>query len=201
MFLSRFEQLSQLIRNGVYTILSNQKLTEKEALQAFHGLLLQTKKNKGITYVIGNGGSAGIASHFCIDLLNTLNLRAQTLYDPSMMTCIANDYGYEHVFSRPLSTLLSRNDLLICISSSGQSPNILNAAYVVKKQGLPLITLSGFDSDNPLRALGNLNLYLESCDYGLVETGHFFLLHSVIDLWLKSDISQSINHTSLLHAK
>ncbi|WP_194847350.1 SIS domain-containing protein [Candidatus Neptunochlamydia vexilliferae] len=191
MFEKRFSELSNVIQNCVYS--SDTLLNQNEALDLFHKMLQETK---GTAFVIGNGGSAGIASHFAIDLLNALKVPAQTLYDSNVMTCISNDYGYEEVFSRPLDLLLKKEDLLICISSSGSSQNILNGAAVAKEKGSPVITLSGFEPDNPLRTLGNLNFYLPVMDYGLVEMGHFFLLHTIIDSWKFSQTK-----TSLAHAK
>ena len=155
----------------------------EEALQRARELLLRTKERQGIVYVVGNGGSAGIASHFCIDLLNTLAIPASTLVDSSVMTCMANDYGYEHVFDIPLRTLLKPADLLVAISSSGQSPNILNAVQTAIEKDSDVITFSGFAENNPLRTLGALNFWLSSRDYGLVEMGHFFLLHTLVDCW------------------
>jgi D-sedoheptulose 7-phosphate isomerase len=138
---------------------------------------------KGIVYVIGNGGSAGIASHFANDLLKALHIPSQTLYDSNLMTCLSNDLGYEHVFSFPLEKLLKPNDLLVVISSSGKSPNILNATRVAIQRNVPLITLSGFLASNPLRSQGSLNFWIDRSDYGLVESAHFVILHSLIDLW------------------
>ena len=154
-----------------------------EGLSRACSMIRRTNERKGIVYVIGNGGSAGIASHFCNDLVKALHIGSQTLYDSNLLTCLANDLGYEHVFSFPLDKMLTENDLLVAISSSGKSPNILNGAKVAKEKNAGLITLSGFQSTNPLRLLGNLNFWIDQTDYGLVEASHFFLLHSVIDLW------------------
>ncbi|MDN3508945.1 MAG: SIS domain-containing protein [Candidatus Neptunochlamydia sp.] len=189
MFTKRFEELSEVINKCIYSS-TDQEVTQNQALQIFHSLLLQTKENDGTVFVVGNGGSAGIASHFSIDLLNALKIPSQTLYDSNVMTCISNDYGYDQVFSRPLDLLLKRNDLLVCVSSSGNSQNILNAEAIAKSKDIPIITLSGFEPHNPLRSLGDLNLYLPIIDYGLVEMGHFFLLHTIVDSW---NFNPSIN--------
>lgn len=164
-----------------------------EGLARVSSMIQVTNKKKGIVYVIGNGGSAGIASHFCNDLVKALHIGAQTLYDSNLLTCIANDLGYEHIFSFPLDKLLTENDLLIAISSSGKSPNILNGAKIAKEKNAGLITLSGFQSTNPLRLMGNINFWINQSDYGLVEASHFFLLHSVIDLWNRLDMQKSLD--------
>lgn len=199
MFTKRFAELSEVINKCIYSS-TDRELNQDQALQAFHSLLLQTKKNDGTVFVVGNGGSAGIASHFSIDLLNAVKIPAQTLYDSNAMTCISNDYGYDQVFSRPLELLLRKNDLLVCISSSGNSQNILNAAAIAKSKDIPIITLSGFEPHNALRSVGELNFYLPIIDYGLVEMGHFFLLHTIIDSW-NFNPSISKKAVSLSHAE
>lgn len=143
--------------------------------------LLEVYSSNSHVYVIGNGGSAGIASHMAIDLLNMAKIKAHTLYDLSSLTCVANDYGYENVFSKPLDILLNEGDILIAISSSGASLNILNAVNEAQKKGVYILTLSGFSSDNPLRKFGTQNIWLDSHDYGMVEIGHAFVLHNIAD--------------------
>ncbi len=135
----------------------------------------------GHLYLVGNGGSAGIASHAVTDFLKFGKLRATTLHDPSLLTCMSNDFGYEVAFARILATVASRNDVLFAISSSGQSENIRNAAAEMRKLGGKVVTLSGFKRANPLRSLGDLNIWLDSSDYGMVEIGHQFVLHNLAD--------------------
>lgn len=199
MFLKRLNELNKVVHECQYTSL-DKEISEEKAIQLFHGFLLQVQEKDGTTFVIGNGGSAGIASHFAIDLLNALKVPAQTLYDSNSMTCISNDYGYAEVFSRPLDLLLKPNDLLISISSSGNSQNILNGVSIAKEKEVPVITLSGFEPHNLLRSTGELNFYLPIIDYGLVEMGHFFLLHTIIDTW-NFKASNKQTRSSLTHAK
>lgn len=196
MFSARFQDLKLALESCVYT----QKESSIQETEAFHSAIKwiqTTAQNQGIVYVIGNGGSAGIASHFSNDLMKALRIPSQTLYDSNLMTCLANDIGYENVFSYPLEKFLKPSDLLVAISSSGKSPNILKGAEVALSRKTPLITLSGFLEKNPLRKLGNLNFWVDRCDYGLVETAHFFLLHTIIDLWNKSD-SKTAEYANIL---
>ena len=153
-------------------------------------MIAMTRFQNGIVYVIGNGGSAGIASHFSTDLIKSLGIPSQTLYDSNLMTCLSNDTGYENVFSYPLEKVLKPHDLLVAISSSGKSPNIVKGAEAALARNTPLFTLSGFSEQNPLRKLGQLNFWVDRCDYGLVETAHFFLLHTIIDLWNKGPVTE-----------
>ena len=175
MFLERMKELHDCVANCSYTDEFG-SLNSDEALRR-----AQESVKIGNIFVIGNGGSAGIASHFCTDLLKTLELPASTLTDSNSLTCFGNDHGYENVFSSPLRVRMTSKDLLVAISSSGQSENILNACRTAKEKGGRVITLSGFSSENPLRTMGNLNFWIDVKDYGLVETAHFFLLHTIID--------------------
>ena len=136
--------------------------------------------NKRIIFV-GNGGSAGITSHMATDYAKNGQLRTLVFSDPAMLTCLSNDLGYENVFAYPVELHGVSGDILIAISSSGQSKNILNAVTAAKKIGMSVLTLSGFDSDNPLRAMGDLNLYVPSREYGFVEITHLVLLHALLD--------------------
>lgn len=184
MLSNRFHELASAVNSCIYTTQSG-FLTENSALELAFQMLSNIPLQKGVVYVIGNGGSAGIASHFSNDLMKALHIPSQTFYDSNLLTCLSNDLGYENVFSFPLEKLLQPNDLLVAISSSGKSPNILKAAQAALSLGVPLMTLSGFLEENPLRQLGHLNFWIGRCDYGLVETAHFFLLHTLIDLWDK----------------
>lgn len=145
------------------------------------GMLLSAREKRGGVYVVGNGGSAAVAAHMANDFVNVAKLRATTLHDPSLFSCMANDYGYDNAFARILETMAGPGDVLIAISSSGNSMNIRNAVDSAHAAGAGAITLSGFKPDNPLRAMGDLNFYTGATDYGLVEIGHLFLLHNLAD--------------------
>ena len=131
---------------------------------------------------IGNGGSAGIASHMAIDYAKNGGLRAMAFNDGAALTCLGNDLGYDQVFARQLDWHARPGDLLIAISSSGRSANILNAVAVARGRACRVLTLSGFDPANPLRGLGDYNFFVASHEYGFVEISHLALLHAVLDL-------------------
>ncbi len=156
-------------------------LNADECFDRAHTLLKTTVDAGTAVYVIGNGGSAAIAAHIVNDLVNVGGLRATVLHDAALMTCMANDYGYDQAYARILATWARPGDLLLAISSSGNSPNIRAAVAQVHQNGGQVVTLSGFKADNPLRGLGDLNLWLGSRDYGMVEVGHLFLLHHMAD--------------------
>jgi len=130
---------------------------------------------------IGNGGSAAIASHMATDYSKNGGMRALCLNDGAMLTCLGNDYGYEQVFAKQIELFAQAGDLLIAISSSGRSPNILNAVAAARARGCRVVTLSGFTPDNPLRREGDINFFLASDQYGFVELGHLTICHAILD--------------------
>ncbi len=144
-------------------------------------LIQGVQLEKRMIYLIGNGGSAAIASHQAVDLMRNAGIRAMAFNDSAMLTCIGNDFGYDKVFSKPLELLAMREDVLIAVSSSGQSKNILGAVEVAKSIGIKVVTFSGFEPNNPLRAKGDLNYYVPSNNYGIVEVLHLLLIHTLID--------------------
>jgi D-sedoheptulose 7-phosphate isomerase len=131
---------------------------------------------------IGNGGSAGMASHLAIDFSKNGGLRSLAFNDASALTCLGNDLGYENVFAKQLEFHARAGDLLIAISSSGQSANILAAVESARRAKAGVITFSGFGRDNKLRRTGDLNFYVRSCEYGFVEVAHLSLCHAILDL-------------------
>ena len=130
---------------------------------------------------IGNGGSASIASHQAVDYWKNGGLKAMAFNDASLLTCVGNDYGYDRVFAEPIRRFAESGDLVIAISSSGRSPNMLRAAEAAREAGCQLVTCSGFDATNDLRAHGAVNFYVPSHNYGIVEVIHLSLLHGVLD--------------------
>lgn len=137
---------------------------------------------RGKIMFAGNGGSAGICSHMATDFTKNGRMPSLAFNDGAMLTCLGNDYGYEHVFSGQIEAHGRPEDLLVAISSSGRSPNILRAVAAARSVGCPALTLSGFGPDNPLRKLGDVNFYVASDQYGFVEVAHQSLLHAMLDL-------------------
>lgn len=178
---NRTQQFSALLGSCKITGKGGSSLGTESGITAALQMLAHMRGNNGSVYVIGNGGSAAVASHAVIDLINVAKLRAFTLHEPSVLTCIVNDYGYENAYSRLLAHMAQPGDVLIAISSSGRSMNIRNAATQVVNNGGSVITLSGFLQDNPLRSMGDVNIWLDASDYGLVEIGHQFILHNMSD--------------------
>lgn len=178
---ARAAQFQTLLAVCEFTDSRQARLAGDDGILHAMQLLRQARERGSSVYIVGNGGSAGVASHATTDFVNVAKLRAQTIHDSSILTCMSNDYGYENGFARILAQLARPGDVLVAISSSGKSQNIRNAADTVRQNGGTVLTLSGFDRDNPLRRLGELNVWLDSRDYGFVEIGHQFVLHNIAD--------------------
>jgi len=129
----------------------------------------------------GNGASAAISSHMATDFWKTGGMRAMAFNDIAGLTCIGNDYGYAHLFEKPVEMFADPGDVLVAISSSGRSENILRAAKAARAKGCQVLTLSGFEADNPLRALGDGNFYVPVNAYGPVEVLHHSICHCLLD--------------------
>lgn len=140
----------------------------------------QARGNKVI--IAGNGGSAAIASHCAVDFTKNAHIRCVNFNEPSLITCLANDYSYERWLEKAIEFYADDTDLIILISSSGKSPNMVRAADYARGIGLPVVTFTGFAIDNPLKMLGKLNFWVDSRAYNLIEMTHHIWLLAVCDL-------------------
>ena len=130
---------------------------------------------------IGNGASASISSHMAADFLRNGGMQALAFNDSALLTCISNDYGYEHVFEKPIEIFSQKEDIIFAISSSGESENIVRGVNAARLNGCSVITLSGFKEDNRLCTMGDINFYVPSEIYGLVEVIHHSICHCILD--------------------
>jgi D-sedoheptulose 7-phosphate isomerase len=134
---------------------------------------------------IGNGGSSAIASHMAVDFWKNSRIKAICFNDSAQLTCLSNDFGYRHVFEKPIEMFAEQEDVLIAISSSGKSENILRGVKAARRKKCGIITMSGFKKDNPLRKTGDLNYYVPSDSYGFVEIAHGAICHLFADYTYK----------------
>jgi D-sedoheptulose 7-phosphate isomerase len=151
---------------------------------ACHLIVTQSKGGKKLMF-IGNGASASIASHMSTDFWKNGGMRATAFNDSSLLTCIGNDYGYRHLFEKPVEMFAESGDILVAISSSGKSENILRGVQAARGKGCKVITMSGFQKDNPLLQLGDINFYVPADEYGPVEILHTAICHGILDVIMK----------------
>ena len=177
---------TQYFANYFKTIYQNLESIDSVQLEQAASMVWAAHKSGKKVIIAGNGGSAAMASHVAVDFTKAASIRAINFNEADLITCFANDYGYEHWVEKALEAYADKGDLAILISSSGESQNILNAAEKAKKMGVSVITVSGFLTDNPLRKLGDLNLWVDSTEYNIVEMTHHVWLVAIIDYLIEA---------------
>lgn len=130
----------------------------------------------------GNGASASIASHLATDFTKQGGVKAMCFNEANLITAFANDYGYEQWVARAIGLYGDAGDVAVLVSSSGKSPNMLRAAQTAREKGISVVTFSGFAPDNPLRAMGDINFWVDSKAYNIVECVHMIWLTAICDL-------------------
>ena len=145
------------------------------------------KAKQSMLFFIGNGGSSAIASHMTADFMKNGGMNTYSLYDNAVTTCMGNDYGYEYIFPKPMEFLVREGDLVVAISSSGNSPNIINGINTAREKKAEVITFTGFAEDNQARRLGDVNLYVPCGKYGVVESIHNLVLQQIVDMIMERD--------------
>ena len=157
------------------TDVSNQMIKMKQKL-------LEIKGNGKKVIIAGNGGSAAMASHVAVDFTKQGGIRTVNFNEADLITCFANDYGYEHWVEKAIEFYGDEGDAVILISSSGSSKNMINAAQTARKLGISVITFTGFTPENSLKQKGDLNFWVDSKAYNIVENTHQIWLLIVCDL-------------------
>lgn len=154
----------------------------KAAIHALAGLARAVRGRGAKLLFAGNGASASIASHGAVDFSKQGGVRAVTFHDPNLITCFANDFGYDHWMAKALEHYADAGDAAVLISTSGQSPSVVHAAAAARRLGLAVVTFTGRSPDNPLRRAGDINFWCNSHAYNVVENLHSVWLTAAIDL-------------------
>ena len=176
-----YKKLSDLFNSIRVTTKQSSELNFFDAIEKVCNLIiLKTAAGHKLMF-IGNGASAAISSHMSTDFWKNGGMRAIAFNDSSLLTCLGNDYGYEYIFEKSVEMFADEGDILVAISSSGKSENILRGTHSAKSKGCSVITLSGFESDNPLSSLGDFNFYVPDKSYGPVEIIHQSICHCILD--------------------
>jgi D-sedoheptulose 7-phosphate isomerase len=176
------EEIVNNLSGIIATNSENQKIDFNQAIEDAIKLINRCSDLGKKIMFIGNGASAAISSHMATDFWKNGGVKAIAFNDSSLLTCISNDYGYQLVFEKPIEMFAEKGDILIAVSSSGRSINILHGTKKAIEKKCKVITLSGFRSNNPLRKLGNVNFYVPSKCYGHVEIIHQSICHCILDI-------------------
>lgn len=158
-----------------------------EGIALLVDIFTRHKEKNTQLFFIGNGGSSAIASHMTADFMKNGGMNTYSLYDNAVTTCMGNDYGYEHIFSRPMEFLVKKGDLIVAISSSGNSCNIVNAIETARKKKAEVVTFTGFEPNNKAKQMGDINVYVPCKKYGIVESIHNLILQQIVDLIMERD--------------
>ena len=164
----------------IYKTVFDKYFSSKQFEIDFNSALEVLQKSERI-FFIGNGGSNSICSHMMEDFAKIARFPTFSFSDASLITCFSNDYGYENAIAEWLKIHFKSTDLLVAISSSGNSKNILNAVDFANLTNGNLITLSGFENTNQLKTKGEVNFHIEVKNYGVVECFHQVILHMLLD--------------------
>lgn len=181
------ELIEKLYGTTIQTKAEGECSVYQDGLQVLLDVFSKHKENQSMLFFIGNGGSSAIASHMTADFMKNGGMNTYSLYDNAVTTCMGNDYGYEYIFSKPMEFLVREGDLVVAISSSGNSPNIINGIVTARKKKAEVITFTGFSEDNRAKQLGDVNLYVPCAKYGIVESIHNLILQQIVDLIMERD--------------
>jgi D-sedoheptulose 7-phosphate isomerase len=154
----------------------------KERIRAFADIALSVRAAGAKMMFAGNGASASIAEHGAVDFTKQGRVRGVTFHDPNLMTCFANDFGYDHWMAKAIEHYADPGDVAVLISTSGRSPSVVHAAQAARGMGLRVVSFTGRDADNPLRAASDLAFWVPSHAYNVVENLHAIWLTATIDL-------------------
>lgn len=179
---SLFKNLLNVITSVRVTYKDSNILDFFEGIEMVCRLIIQQIDSGHKIMFIGNGASAAISSHMSTDFSKSGSMRAMTFNDASLLTCISNDFGYKYVFEKSIEMFADDGDVLFAISSSGKSENILLGVQSARSKGCKIITLSGFDDNNPLSSSGDINFYVPSHSYRPVEITHHSICHCILDV-------------------
>ena len=144
-------------------------------------LIKKKIKTNNTVYIAGNGGSASIASHVSVDFVKVAKVKSSTFNNSNLITCFSNDYGYENWLNAAIKYYVKLSDLVILLSVSGESKNLLNAANFCNKEKIKLVTITGANEGNSLSKMGTINYWINSKAYNIVETIQMLILVSIID--------------------
>ncbi len=176
------ETISGLLSSLTFTDKSGKLISANAAFTTWRDITLKVRGNHQVCFLVGNGASASMASHMSADLAKNAHVHTQVFTDLSLLTAISNDFGYEHVYSEPIKRRGKKGDMLVTISSSGNSENVLEATKIARQLDMHTVTLSAMKENNPLRQTGDLNGYVPADTYGHAETSHSAILHYWMDL-------------------
>jgi len=176
-----FKSINQGLEDSIYYL--EQKKVEPELFfQKIKGILIKLRESRNKIYFFGNGASAAFANHMALDFSKNGKILSRSLSDSALLTALSNDYTYENAMLEYLKIEgVTKDDLVITISSSGNSPNVVSVLEYCKENNINSLGLSGLKKDNKSITLSNYSIYVPMKTYGMVECIHQIFLHLILD--------------------
>lgn len=165
--------------------LNGREISVAEGVELWIDRARKVQENGNLMFFCGNGASCTMAEHMSHDWFQNGKVNTYTVSETAHITAISNDVSYADVFAYRIERIMTDKDILVTISSSGNSPNVVRAIEEAKKKGSFVVTVSGKNADNKSRQMGDLNFHVPLDTYGLVESSHAVLLHAVLDDFLE----------------
>ena len=179
--MSEKEFIQKYLNDFSILLKPNEKIIEK--IIKTKNILIEANKKKQKIMIFGNGGSAAMASHFSVDLTKNAKIRCFNFNESDLITCFSNDYGYEKWVEKAVSFYGDEGDVLIVISASGKSKNMIYGCEIAKqKKFSQIITFTGHDQNNSIANMGDINFWINSKAYNFIENIHQIWLLSIVDL-------------------
>ena len=178
------EAYSRALAETQITDISGNVVEQQQALEQLSALSDEISRSGKKQYFIGNGASMAFSDHMAIDWSKNGQVPTHSFSNTALLTALGNDLGIKELFAFAISTYADEGDLLVAISSSGNSLNILEAIKAAKKRYMNIVTFSGLKPDNKARQMGDLNFYVPAKTYGVVECAHQLLLHMWLDHYM-----------------
>ena len=172
--------ITKYLKDFSSLILPSEEITEK--IIEIKKILLNVKINDSKVMIFGNGGSAAIASHVSVDLTKNAGIRSVNYNEADLITCFSNDFGYSRWIEKAIEFYGKSSDILVLISSSGRSQNMINACKAAKRKKINVISFTGHLKNNPLSRITQLSLWIDSRAYNFIENTHQIWLLTVCDL-------------------
>ena len=179
------DEINAIFDDSIDVITKSKNLSEKLNQSAIK--IISCLKNNGKVILFGNGGSAADAQHMAAELIGRFKIERESISaialttDTSVITSIGNDYDFNKIFSRQCESLVNENDVVIAISTSGNSDNVINGVLKAKEKGSFVIGLTG-NSGGKLKSSADILLDVPSDDTGRIQEGHRVIIHSLCEL-------------------
>ncbi|MBV5339804.1 MAG: SIS domain-containing protein [Deltaproteobacteria bacterium] len=178
------EALQKSLGDTQVTDDSGNFLEQQQAIEHLCAFSLHISRNSKKQYLIGNGASMAFSDHMAVDWSKNGKVPTHAFSSPSLLTALGNDIGIDQLFASAINTYANHDDMLVAISSSGNSKNIIEAIGSAREKKMRVVTFSGLKPDNQLRKMGDLNFYVPAKTYGIVECAHQLLLHMWLDHYM-----------------